>query len=164
MQGTMSDRMMSTMDMGSMPRMAMMMPGMMGGAMGAGMMTPGGMGMMMVPRCEMRFERCPGGMKITCTTADATAMAMMQNLMGMMQGGTTSCCMMMNGLCVMCCNMTMGACTCEMTDAGCTITCTSGDKHAMAMIQACCDCMNSMTASGCVCCVTMNGMPMCCGV
>jgi hypothetical protein len=30
------------------------------------------------------------------------------------------------------------------------------------MIQACCDCMTVMSKAGCVCCVCMNGMPVCC--
>jgi len=56
----------------------------------AGMMTgspmarpPGMPGMMMVPRCAMRFEKCAGGMKIVCTCDDPMACSMMQNLCSM---------------------------------------------------------------------------------
>jgi hypothetical protein len=31
------------------------------------------------------------------------------------------------------------------------------------MIQACCDCMNTMMKAGCTCCIMMNNMPLCCG-
>jgi hypothetical protein len=30
------------------------------------------------------------------------------------------------------------------------------------MIQACCDCMAAMSKAGCVCCLCMNNMPVCC--
>ena len=60
------------------------------------------------------------------------ACATMQNLCTMMAGGMLSCGMMMNGMMVNCCNMTMGMTRCEMTEKGCTFTCTSGDK-------ACCE-------------------------
>ena len=96
---------------------------------------------MMVPRCTMKFEKCKGGMKITCTCDDQMACSMMQNLCTMLQGGMCSCCMMMNGMMVCCCNLTMGMCKCEMTDKGVCITCTSGDSKCCEMIQACCDCM-----------------------
>jgi len=57
----------------------------------------------------------------------------------------------------------MGMCKCEMTDDGMTMTCMSGDKACCEMIQACCDCMSAMMAAGCMCCVMMNNMPVCCG-
>jgi hypothetical protein len=50
-----------------------------------------------------------------------------------------------------------------MTKDGCTITCTSGDTECGKMIQACCDCMATMMAAGCTCCVMMNNTPICCG-
>ena len=133
----------------------------------AGMSTPGatmpsGMNMMMMPRCTMKFERCTGGMKITCSCDDKMACSMMQNLCTMLTGGMCSCCMTMNGLIVCCCNLTMGMCKCEMTDKGVCITCTSGDAKCCEMIQACCDCMSGMMKAGCQCCVMMNNMPVCC--
>jgi hypothetical protein len=30
------------------------------------------------------------------------------------------------------------------------------------MIQACCECMNTMMTAGCTCCLMMNDMPVCC--
>src|SRR4051812_24527239 len=61
------------------------MTGMGAPTMGTGMMggtstMPSGMNMMMVPRCTMTMEKCPGGMKITCTCEDATSAGMLQNL------------------------------------------------------------------------------------
>jgi hypothetical protein len=155
-----SDRMMNmgTAAMGNgmmgMPMMGMPMPGAM---MGSPSMSG------MVPQCMMKMEKCPGGMMITCTCEDKTAAMMMQNLCNMMAGGMCSCCMMMNGMCCCMCNMgTMGMCKMEMTAMGCTMTCTSGDKNCEKMIQACCDCMNAMMMPGMMCCMMMNGMPMCC--
>ena len=96
---------------------------------------------MMVPRCTFKFEKCTGGMKITCVCDDKMACSMMQNLCTMMAGGMCTCCCMMNGMMVCCCNLTMGMCKCEMTDKGVCITCTSGDPKCCEMIQSCCDCL-----------------------
>src|SRR5580693_5892757 len=87
-------------------------------------MTPQGMtapmaapsNWMMVPRCTYKFEKCQGGMKITCVCDDPTTRSMVQNLCTMLQGGMCSCCVMMNGMMVYCCNLTMSMCKCEMTD------------------------------------------------
>src|ERR1039457_1030220 len=85
------------------------------GMMGSTGTMPAGMNMMMMPRCKMTFEKCAGGMKITCVCDDKVSAGMLQNLCTMMAGGMCSCCMMMNGMMVCCCNMTMGMCKCEMT-------------------------------------------------
>jgi len=145
-----------------MERTGMGMPG-----MGTGMPTGSGMApmmpnMMMVPRATMKFEKCPGGMKIMCSCSDPTACSMMQNLCQMLAGGMVSCCAMMNGMTVCCCNMTMCLCKCEMTKDGCVMTCTSGDAKCAEMVQACCDCMTAMMKAGCNCCMMMNGTPVCC--
>jgi hypothetical protein len=143
-----------------MPGMGMAGPtGMMGTPSG----STAGMNMMMVPRCTMTFEKCTGGMKVTCKCDDTVSAAMLQNLCSMTTGGLCSCCVMMNGMMVCCCNLMMGMCKCEPTDDGVCITCTSGDKACCAMIQSCCDCMANMMKSGCTCCVMMNNMPVCCG-
>jgi hypothetical protein len=142
------------------------MPGM--GMPGVGMPGTGGMtapmmpNMMMVPRCTMKFEKMKGGMKIACTCDDQTMASMMQNLCSMLQGGMCSCCMMMNGMPVYYCNLTMGMCQCETSGKGCTVTCTSGDTKCAEMIQACCDCMATMLKDGCTCCMMLNGTPVCC--
>jgi hypothetical protein len=119
--------------------------------------------MMMVPRCKMTFEKCQGGMKVNCVCDDQVARSMMQNLCTMLQGGMCSCCMVLNGMMVCCCNMTMGMCKCDMTKDGCCVVCTSGDQKCCEMIQACCDCLNTMLKDGCTCCVLMNNTPICCG-
>ena len=150
-----------------MDRTAVAMPGM--GVPGMGTpgtgthagMTPGGY--VMVPRCTLKFEKCTGGMKISCTCEDAAGCGMLQNLCTMLAGGMCSCCMMLNGMTVCSCNLTMGMCKCETTDKGVSVTCTSGDAKCCEMIQACCDCMNTMLQAGCSCCVMMNNTPVCCG-
>src|SRR5262249_20187820 len=87
------------------------------GAMGnMPMMAPAGM--MMVPKCTFKMEKCTGGMKITCSCDDTMACTTMQSLCGMLASGMCSCCVMMNGMMVGCCNMMMGMCKCEMTDKG----------------------------------------------
>ena len=138
------------------------MPGMMGGGMPMPGTTPMAPNMVMVPRCAIKMEKCAGGMKMTCSTDDAAACAMMQNLCQMMAGGMCSVCCMMNGMTVCCCNLTCGMCKCEMTKDGCTITCTSGDKACEAMLQGCCDCLMACMKAGCTCCVLMGGTPVCC--
>ena len=151
-----------------MERTTMGMPG--GGLPGLG--TPGlgatsappvGTNWMMVPRCTFKIEKCPGGMKITCSCDDKMAASMVQNLCTMLAGTMCSCCCMMNGMMVCYCNLTMGLCKCEPTKEGVLVTCTSGDKDCAAMIQACCECLSSCLKAGCTCCYLMNNMPVCCG-
>jgi hypothetical protein len=118
---------------------------------------------MMVPRCTLKFEKCQGGMKLTCACDDQAACGMVQNLCAMLQGGMCSCHVMLNGMTVCCCNLTMGLCRCETTETGVCLTCTSGDSKCCEMIQACCDCLHCMLNAGCTCCVLMNNTPVCCG-
>src|SRR4051794_7507575 len=86
------------------------MPGTMSGPSS----MPAGMNMMMVPRCTLKMEKCPGGMKMTCTCEDKVACGMVQSLCTMLAGGLCSCCLVLNGMTVCCCNLTMGLCKCEM--------------------------------------------------
>jgi len=150
-----------------MERTGMTMPGMMG-SMGTAPMTGpaasmSGMNFMMVPRCTFKVERTDKGMKITCSCSDKMACTMMQNLCTALAGGMCSYCVMMNGMMVYSCNLTMGMCKCETTKDGVSLTCTSGDKACCDMIQACCDCLATMLKSGCTCCMMMNNTPVCCG-
>jgi len=151
-----------------MERMGMGMPGMnvpTVGTTGVGMpsVSPTGAGWMMVPRCTLKFEKCQGGMKLTCVCDDQMASSMMQNLCSMLAGGMCSFAVVLNGVTVCCYNFTMGLCKCETTDTGVSITCVSGDSKCCEMIQSCCDSLNCMTAAGCTCCVLMNNNPVCCG-
>jgi hypothetical protein len=147
------------MDRAGMSLTSMSTPGT--GMMGAGGTMPAGMNMMMVPHCTMKMEKCTGGMKIACTCDDAMLASMLQNLCMMTAGGMCSCCMTMNGMAVCACNLMMGLCKCEMTEKGCTLTCTSGDRDCCAMIQAYCECMGAMMKAGCMCCMMMGGTPVC---
>jgi hypothetical protein len=151
-----------------MERTGMGMPGIGTAGMGtAGLGSPTGMpasaNWLMVPRCTCKVETCQGGMKITCSCDDKVACSMVQNLCQMLQGGMCSCCAMMNGMVVYCCNLTMGLCRCDTTKDGVTVICTSGDAKCAEMIQACCNCLNSMLKAGCTCCLLMNNTPVCCG-
>jgi hypothetical protein len=139
------------------------LPGMSTPTVGSPTTTPAGANWMMVPRCTVRMEKCTGGMKITCHCDDKMACSMVQNLCTALSTGLCSCCVMMNGMMVSCCNLTMGMCRCEVTDSGVCITCTSGDSQCCQMIQACCECMCTMMEAGCTCCVMMNNTPVCCG-
>ena len=150
-----------------MERTGMTMPGMMG-SMGTAPMTGtgapmSGMNFMMVPRCTFKVERTDKGMKLVCSCSDKMACTMMQNLCTAMQGGMCSYCVMMNGMTICSCNLTMGMCKCDMTKDGVCINCTSGDKSCCEMIQACCDSLSAMLNAGCTCCVMMNNNPVCCG-
>lgn len=136
--------------------------------MGMPNMTPAGMpmgtmDMMMIPRCMMKMEKCKDGMKVMCMASDEMAASMMQNLCTMLNGGMVSFQMMMNGMTMMTCNMMMGMCKVEMTKDGMCVMCTSGDMKCCKMIQDCCECMMTMMESGCMCCMSMNGTPVCCG-
>ena len=149
-----------------MERAAMGMTGMGMGTGVPGMSMPSTMAppsMMMVPRCTFKMKECTGGMKITCSCDDDMACTTMQSLCSMLAGGMCSCCCMMNGMVVCSCNLTMGLCKYEMTDKGISVTCTSGDAECCSMIQGCCECMMKMMKAGCMCCLMMNGTPVCCG-
>ena len=137
---------MGTMPLGPMPAAAPAMPS-----------------MMMVPRCTMKFEKCAGGMKIQCTCEDETAAATLQNLCKMMAGGMWSCHCTLNGMLICQCNLCMCKCECSDTKMGICLTCTSGDKSCAAMCQACCECADHCLDSGCMCCLMVGGMPVCCG-
>ena len=137
--------------------------GMGAGTMGTPGTMPAGMNMMMVPRCDVKVEKCTGGMTISCTSDDKVVSGMVQNLCTMLAGGMCSCSMILNGVTVCTCCLTMGLCKCEMTDKGCVITCTSGDQKCCEMIQSCCDCLSTLMGAGCTCCVMMNNTPVACG-
>ena len=136
-----------------------------------GMSTPGmtpqaplGMpAMMMVPRCNIRMEKCAGGMKMVCECDDEIACGAMQNLCKMLAGGMCSCCCTWNGMMMCQCNMCCANCQCDMTKKGCTISCTSGDKQCCEMLQACCDCLCACMEAGCCCYVCFGNTPVCCG-
>jgi hypothetical protein len=133
-----------------------------------GQAAPAGMapvaGMMMVPRCAIKFEKCTGGCKIICHCEDKLAVSMVQNLCTMLSGGLCSCCTIFNGMITCNCNFTMGMCRCECTESGVILHCTSGDTHCCEMIQGCCDCCSCMLESGCTCCLMLNHTPVCCGM
>ena len=154
---------------------SMMMPRSMSMMSGSGMESPmgtsampgmmsGAAGMCMVPRCEITMEKCAGGMKMTCSCDDEVAAATLQNMCKMMAGSLCSCCCMMNGMMMCQCNMCMCNVQCKDTKDGVMITCTNFDQACCDMIQACCDCLTQCMESGCMCCICMGGMPVCCCV
>jgi hypothetical protein len=116
----------------------------------------------MVPRCEMRFEKCSGGVKITCRCEDEVACGALQNLCKMLAGGLCSCCCTWNGMTVCQCNFCCGNCQCEMTKDGVCITCTTGDKTCEKMIQSCRETLACCLEAGCCCYVCFNNTPVCC--
>jgi hypothetical protein len=118
---------------------------------------------MMVPRGTFKMEKTKDGMKINCVCEDPMSCSMVQNLCNTLAGGMCSCCMMMNGQMVCCCNFTMGMCHCETTDKGVVMTCTSGDSACCQMIHGCCDCLTTMLKAGCTCCLMVSNTPVCCG-
>lgn len=132
-------------------------------ALGGTGTTPATPGYLMVPRCTLKYEKCQGGLKITCVCDDKMACSMVQNLCTMLQGGMCSVTCMLNGMTVCTCNLTMGLCKCEPTENGLCITCTSGDQKCCEMLQSCCDCLTCMLNCGCTCCVLLNNTPLCCG-
>lgn len=148
--------------------MMMERPTMMSGMSGATMtptMMPNATTMgnvCMLPRCTMKFEKCTGGMKVTCSCEDEVACGALQNLCKMLAGGMCSFSCMMNGMCVCSCNMCCGTTKCEMTKDGCCVTCTSGDKACCEMLQACCDCLTCCMKNNCMCCMCFGGTPVCC--
>src|SRR5947209_3393026 len=93
-----------------MERAGMGMPGVGTTGMGMpGVVSPSSVpaNFLMVPRCTFKVEKCSGGMKITCTCDDKMASTMVQNLCKMLAGGLCSCTVMMNGMTVFTCNLTM---------------------------------------------------------
>jgi hypothetical protein len=125
--------------------------------------SPAGNQLLMVPRCELRFEKCTDGFKIHCCSDDEVACATLQNLCKMTCDGLCSCCCTMNG--IPCCqfNLCLGTVRCEMTKDGCCISCTSGDKGCCEMLHACCDCLASCCEQGCCCYISFGNTTVCCG-
>lgn len=150
-----SSMMLERSSMGNMPGAMPMSPMSMPGA--AAMPT-----WCMVPRCEIRIEKCAGGCKIICCCDDEIACGTLQNLCRMLAGGMCSMTCTMNGIPCCTCNFACCNCTCEMTKDGVCITCTSGDKNCCAMVQACCDCIAKCMDCGCCCTVCFNNTPCCC--
>ena len=126
-------------------------------------MMPGMSQMCVVPKCEIKIEKCTGGMKIMCSCEDEMSAATLQNMCKMMASGMCSLCCMMNGMMMCQCNLAMCKCVCTNTEEGVCITCTSGDKDCAKMCQACCECTMACMQAGCMCCVCFGGMPCCCG-
>lgn len=116
-----------------------------------------------VPRCQISFEKCKGGLRISCVCDDEVSCGTLQNLCKMLCDGTCSCVCNCNGIQVCQVNLTMGICKCEFTKDGVCITCVSGDKKCCDMLQACCDAMACCCETGCCCYVSFNNTPVCCG-
>jgi hypothetical protein len=125
--------------------------------------APAGANICVLPRCDLRFEKCAGGLKIHCVCDDEVACATLQNLCKMVCDGLCSCCCTLNG--IPCCqvNLCCGTCKCENTKKGCCITCTSGDKACCDMLQACCDCLSCCCDNGCCCYISFGNTCVCCG-
>jgi hypothetical protein len=116
-----------------------------------------------VPRCEIKVEKCTGGFKLHCSCEDDIACGTLQNLCKMLAGSTCSCCCTLNGITVCQCHLTCGICTCEYTSDGCCITCISGDKACSQILQGCCECLAACIKQGCCCYVCFGNTPVCCG-
>jgi hypothetical protein len=123
---------------------------------------PGTTNWCVLPRCEMKFEKCAGGCKITCQCDDEVACATLQNLCKSLAGGLCSCCCTCNGIPCCQCNFALCHCQCECTKSGVCITCTTGDKACCDMIQACCECLAACCKAGCCCYLCFNNTPVCC--
>jgi len=109
-----------------------------------------------LPRCEIRFEKCSGGIKIHCDCEDEVACGALQNLCRMMCDGLCTCTCTCNGMPICQVNLTMGICSCEYTTQGVCIRCLSGDERCCAMLQACCDALQNCCQAGCYCFVSFN--------
>lgn len=126
-------------------------------------MMPGVPNMMMVPRCTVRMEKCTTGVKIYCVCTESVAVAMVQNLCMMQAGQIVGCYVTMNGQTVCSVNFCCCVCTVEKTADGVCISCTTGDATCCQVVQCCADCCCNCCVTGCISCVTMGGMPICCG-
>ena len=125
--------------------------------------APGAGNVCMLPRCEVRVEKCERGLTIRCICDDEVACGALQNLCKMLAAGQCSCCCTWNGMTVCQCNLCCGNCTCEMTKDGVCFTCKSGDEKCCDMLQACCDCLSACLEAGCCCYVCLGNTPVCCG-
>ncbi|WP_437205466.1 hypothetical protein [Planctomicrobium sp. SH664] len=115
-----------------------------------------------VPRCEIRIEKCKDGCKIVCSCEDEVACSTLQNLCQMLSSGQCSLCCQFNGVTCLDCKLCCGHCKYEPTKDGCCITCTSGDAACCQMIQACCEAVANCIKNGCTCFLCFNGTPVCC--
>jgi len=116
----------------------------------------------LVPRCELRIEKCKEGIKLHCSCDDEIACATLQNLCRSLAGGTCSLSCQWNGMTLFDCKLICGNCKIECTDKGCCISCCSGDKACCEIIQACCEALACCLKNGCCCYLCINGTPICC--
>jgi hypothetical protein len=72
------------------------------GMVGSPSAMPAGTNMMMVPRCALTFEKCKGGVKVTCSCEEKVSAGMLRNLCTRMASGLCSCSCVMNGMMVCC--------------------------------------------------------------
>ena len=119
-------------------------------------------GSCVVPRCDIKFEKCTGGYKIHCNCDDDVSAGALQNLCRMLAGGLCSCSCTFNGIPCCQCSLACGNCKCEYTKKGVCISCTSGDKTCAQVIQSCCECLSSCCDAGCCCCISFGNTPVCC--
>jgi hypothetical protein len=131
-------------------------------AIGQPGLTPGA-SYCVVPRCEIKVEKCTGGFKLHCSCEDDIACGTLQNLCKMLAGGLCSCCCTLNGIAICQCNLACGICKCEYTADGCCISCTRGDKACCEILQSCCETIAACLKQGCCCYICFGSTPVCCG-
>ena len=126
-------------------------------------MSPTGANYLMVPRCTFRFEKCQGGMKITCVCDDPMARSMMQNLCTMLAGGM--CILLLHderhdGLLL---QPDDGHVQVRDDRQGLLHHLHHRRSEVLRDDPGCCDCISACCKAGCTCCVMMNNTPVCCG-
>lgn len=124
--------------------------------------TPAAANWCVVPRCELRLEKCKEGVKLHCCCEDEISCATLQNLCRSLAGGTCSVRCHWNGVCLCDCKLACGNCKIEFTEDGCCISCCTGDQACCEMLQACCEAIACCQKNGCCTYVCLNDTPICC--
>lgn len=122
-----------------------------------------GVNTLLVPQCNIKAEKQPNGLKLQCTCTDEVFVSQVQNLCRTVSQGLVSCCLTLNGLPVLTCNLTMGVCVGKPSQQGICITCGTEDPNFSQIIQQCGESIQTLLECGCNCFISINNQPVCCG-
>jgi hypothetical protein len=115
-----------------------------------------------ITHCALKFDKCPGGMKLTCSCADKESCSQVQSLSRVPLTGVLGFGCMLHGMPLFSCNFSLAICKSDNIKNGVRLTCTSGDKDYCEMIRACSDCITSLLKLGGICYVMVGNTPVCC--
>jgi hypothetical protein len=132
---------------------------------GVGIQMGTGLGrFVLVPRCLLAFRRVEDGIAVECMSADSTASRMICDLAVNNANGTIGLAVTKESEIVASCRWSGVRITTIETADGIRIECTSDETDVRRALQITREYFCAMLELGGVCCVLLNGTPVCAGV